>query len=65
MGLNFRKSINLGGGVKLNLSKSGVGISAGVPGARVSKQANGNVRTTFSIPGTGISYTKTKSKKKK
>ncbi|MFR8598276.1 MAG: DUF4236 domain-containing protein, partial [Clostridioides difficile] len=29
MGFNFRKSINLGGGLKLNLGKKSVGISAG------------------------------------
>lgn len=56
MGLRFRKSINLGGGVKLNLSKSGVGYSVGTKGLRVTKTANGRLRTTTSIPGTGISH---------
>jgi len=28
MGLRFRRSISLGGGVRLNFSKSGLGISA-------------------------------------
>jgi tetratricopeptide (TPR) repeat protein len=36
VGLFYRKSINLGGGFRVNLSKSGVGFSAGVKGARVS-----------------------------
>lgn len=57
MGLRFRKSINLGA-AKINLSKSGVGFSAGVKGYRVTKKAGGGTRTTASIPGTGISYTK-------
>ena len=57
MGLNFRKSINLGKGLRLNLSKSGVGASWGVPGFRVSKTATGQTRTTVGIPGTGLSYT--------
>lgn len=56
MGLRFRKSINLGGGFRINISKSGIGYSWGVKGFRVTKTANGRIRTTSSIPGTGISY---------
>lgn len=58
MGMKFRKSINLGGGTRLNLSKSGVGISTGVKGFRVSKNTSGRSRVTASLPGTGLSYTK-------
>nr|WP_243686563.1 DUF4236 domain-containing protein [Clostridioides difficile] len=65
MGFNFRKSINLGGGLKLNLGKKSVGISAGVKGARVSVNSKGRKSATLSIPGTGISYTKTSTKKRK
>ncbi|HAT4373170.1 TPA: DUF4236 domain-containing protein [Clostridioides difficile] len=65
MGFNFRKSINLGGGLKLNLGKKSVGISAGVKGARVSVNSKGRKSSTLSIPGTGISYTKTSTKKRK
>ena len=56
MGLRFRKSINLGGGFRVNLSKSGVGYSWGTKGLRVTKTAKGKSRVTASIPGTGISY---------
>lgn len=56
MGMRFRKSIKLGGGTKLNLSKSGVGISTGVKGFRVSKNTSGRSRVTSSLPGTGLSY---------
>lgn len=56
MGWRFRKSINLGLGFRINLSKSGIGYSWGFPGYRVTKLANGQNRTTYSIPGTGISY---------
>ena len=56
MGLNFRKSINLGKGFKLNIGKGSVGISGGVKGARVSVNSKGRKTATFSIPGTGISY---------
>ncbi len=56
MGFRYRKSINLGGGFRINLSKSGIGYSWGVKGYRVTKTAKGRTRTTASIPGTGISY---------
>lgn len=56
MGFRFRKSINLGHGVRVNLSKSGIGYSVGAPGLRITKAAKGRVRTTASVPGTGISY---------
>ena len=58
MGMKFRKSINLGGGTKLNLSKSGVGLSTGVKGFRVGTNTSGRSRVTASLPGTGLSYTK-------
>lgn len=56
MGFRFRKSINLGGGLRVNLSTKGVGYSWGVKGYRVTKTADGRTRQTVSIPGTGISY---------
>lgn len=56
MGFRFRKSINLGHGVRVNLSKSGIGYSVGAPGLRVTKMAKGRIRATASVPGTGISY---------
>lgn len=56
MGWKYRKSINLGLGFRINLSMSGIGYSWGVPGYRVTKMANGGKRTTYSLPGTGISY---------
>ena len=58
MAMRFRKSINLGGGTKLNISKSGVGISTGVKGFRKSINTSGRSRTSISIPGTGLSYVK-------
>ncbi|MDR5659477.1 DUF4236 domain-containing protein [Serpentinicella sp. ANB-PHB4] len=55
MGLRLRKSINMGKGMRLNLSKRGVGVSAGVKGFRVGVGPRG-IRKTTSIPGTGISH---------
>jgi len=41
MGLTFRKSIRVGRFFRLNLSGSGVGVSAGARGARVGVNAKG------------------------
>lgn len=60
MGLRYRKSKKLGP-FRFTLSKSGLGASVGVKGLRVTKMANGRVRTTASIPGTGVSYVKERS----
>ena len=56
MGFRFRRSINLGGGFKISLSKSGIGYSWGTKGFRIGRTARGTTRRTYSIPGTGISY---------
>jgi hypothetical protein len=42
------------GPVRLNLTKTGLGISAGAPGARVSVHASGRVSKTVGLPGTGL-----------
>ncbi|NLW17160.1 MAG: DUF4236 domain-containing protein [Firmicutes bacterium] len=65
MGFRFRKSINLGKGLRINLSKSGVGFSWGMPGFRITKTAKGTTRKTFSLPRTGLSYVKESRRKGK
>lgn len=64
MGFRFRKSIKAGP-LRINLSKSGIGYSFGVKGARISRSATGRKRATLSIPGTGLSYSKSLSHKRK
>lgn len=59
MGFRFRKSINLGGGTKINFGKSSVGISSGFKGFRTSINSKGRKTTSVGIPGSGISYVKT------
>lgn len=54
MGFRFHKRLRLAPGINLNLSKSGVGVSAGVKGFRVSAGPRG-VRATATAPGTGLS----------
>lgn len=55
MGMRFRKSFG-GKHFRVTLSKSGVGYSGGVKGARITRTASGRTRKTASIPGSGISY---------
>ena len=56
MGFRYRKSINLGGGFRVNFSTSGIGYSFGGKGIRYTRTARGTNRVTLSIPGTGISW---------
>ncbi len=44
MGWFLRKSLRLGPGIRLNVSKSGPRLSVGVPGARASVGLDGRVR---------------------
>lgn len=53
MGWGLRRSIRLGP-FRVNLSKSGIGFSAGVRGLRVGRDSNGRDYSHLSIPGTGI-----------
>lgn len=59
MGFRYRKSITLLPGVRMNITPKGIGYSAGVRGARVSRSATGRVTRTLSIPGTGLSHVQT------
>ncbi len=58
MGFNFRKSIKIAPGIKVNLTKKGVSsLSVGKNGARVNIGKKG-VKTTGGLPGTGLSHSK-------
>ena len=54
MAFRFSKRIKIAKGISLNLSKSGIGMSAGVKGLRFGTGPRGS-RFTASLPGTGIS----------
>ena len=56
MGFRMSKSIKLAPGVRMTVSKRGVGYSAGGKGYRVTKRAGGGLSQTVSLPGTGLSY---------
>lgn len=55
MGFYFRKSVNLGG-LRFNLSKSGVGVSTGFKGFRIGSGPRGNY---VQMGRNGIYYKKT------
>ncbi len=57
MGFRLQRRIQLGKFIRLNISKSGVGVSTGFPGFRVSVGPRGSF-LTLGLPGTGISYRK-------
>lgn len=53
MGWRFRKSISIGKIARLNIGKSGIGVSIGGKGMRVGMGSRG-VYTSTGIPGTGL-----------
>ena len=55
MGFLFRKRIRILPGIWLNMSKGGTSTSIGGKGLTVNIK-EGKVRTTASLPGTGLSY---------
>jgi hypothetical protein len=61
MGFSYRKSFKLAPGVRMTVSKSGLGYSVGGKGVRVTKRVRGGVQTTLHVPGTGLGYTTTSS----
>ncbi len=55
MGFRFRKSVRLLPGLRVNFSRSGASLSAGVRGASVTFGRRGTY-ANVGIPGTGMSY---------
>ncbi len=54
MSIRFRRSMKIAPGLRLNFSKSALGLSFGVPGARVSVNTKGDIYTSAGIPGSGL-----------
>lgn len=52
----FRKRFKITKGISLNVSKKGLGLSAGPKGIKVSRSAQGRITGSVGIPGSGISY---------
>lgn len=58
MPFKFRKSIKIAPGVRMSVSKSGVGASIGGKGLRYSVHSSGRRTVSAGIPGTGVGYSK-------
>lgn len=56
MGFRMRKSFKIAPGVRLSVSKSGIGASVGAPGARYSVHSSGRTTKSVGIPGTGVGW---------
>jgi hypothetical protein len=54
--LRFRKSVRIAPGLRFNIGKKSVGVSAGVRGARYSINSSGRRTRSVGIPGSGLSY---------
>jgi tetratricopeptide (TPR) repeat protein len=54
--LRFRRSISLGGGIRVNINKRSLGISAGGHGVRYSVNTSGQSTRSIGVPGTGLYY---------
>ncbi len=64
MGFGFRKSFKVAPGVRLNVGKTRSSLSVGGKGLTTNVSKRG-VKTTASIPGSGLSYTTKPSPKKR
>jgi hypothetical protein len=52
----FRKTFSFGPFFRFNINKRSVGISGGVPGARISINTDGRRTRSVGVPGTGLYY---------
>lgn len=64
MGLRFRKSVRICKGVRLNFNKNSFGISVGGKGYGYTVNSKGRRTAHVGIPGTGLSYTASSTKRK-
>lgn len=62
MGWSFRKTFSLGP-LRVTASKSGLSFSVGAKGLRAGVNSRGRPYTSATIPGTGVRYSKTFTKK--
>lgn len=65
MGWRFRKSFKILPGVKLNINKKSIGVTFGGKGVHYTVNSKGKHTASVGIPGTGLYYTESHTKKKK
>jgi hypothetical protein len=58
MAWGFRRSLRIAGPLRLNFSKSGLGLSLGVPGLHVGVSPRRRAYLRAGVPGTGVYYRK-------
>ncbi|WP_025726774.1 DUF4236 domain-containing protein [Heyndrickxia ginsengihumi] len=63
--MGFKLRIPLGDGVKLNINRKSVSVSAGTKGARVAANSKGFLTTTLGNIFSGVSYSKRTNLKRK
>jgi Protein of unknown function (DUF4236) len=56
VGFRFQRRIQIAPGLRLNLSKSGMGIGLGRNGFRIGIDSKGRKYFSVGLPGTGLSY---------
>ena len=56
MGFRFQRRIRVAPGVRVNLSKSGVGVGVGRTGLRLGMDVKRRKYFSVGMPGTGLSY---------
>lgn len=59
MGFRYRRSFRMAPGVRLNVSKSGLGFSAGGRRYRVTRHAGGRLSRAINLPIRGLSHHRT------
>lgn len=65
MGFRFHKSVKIAPGLRLNFNKKSTSVSIGGKGARYTASSNGRKTATAGLPGTGLSYSVTKTSGKR
>ena len=56
MGMRFRRSVKIAPGIKVNFTKTGVGMTFGGRGAHYSVNSSGRRTRSIGLPGTGMYY---------
>lgn len=56
MSIRFRRNVKIAPGLKVNINKKSVGITAGSRGAHISANSRGEITKTVGIPSSGLSY---------
>ncbi|MBF6605931.1 MAG: DUF4236 domain-containing protein [Chloroflexi bacterium] len=56
MSLRFRRSIRIAPGIRINLTKTGLGLTVGPRGAHYSVHSSGRRTRSAGLPGTGLYY---------